>query len=297
MLGIDRKSIGNGRGHVARSLHPHHRGTNLTLKNIRGILSLSLGVIGLGGCIAAIVATWVFSARLVAITNEVAETTQSSIEKVEQQVTLARERVAALRLTTEEVGQALEEWGQDAVKQRIRSKVDVEAAADRVVDGLGQADQWLEIAESSGELVKNVLEMAATLNVPVDSEAIDRLLQETAELRGDLNGLVEPAEAIRDRAAKLGKNDEGDTKIKQIIQTVTRVVTTFGSIDSRLETLAQRLSALRTSAEETRQSMNTWVRLAAIAVSFLFAWMAAGQAALCYLGWTSLRNPNSSSTP
>jgi hypothetical protein len=68
-----------------------------------------------------------------------------------------------------------------------------------------------------------------------------------------------------------------------------RAAATLGVIDSGLDKLEDRLSKTQDDLKGLGARTLRWILIATIVVASLTVWMAAGQAALCLLGWRGLR--------
>ena len=101
--------------------------------------------------------------------------------------------------------------------------------------GLRQADLWLEMSAESIQGVQHALEIASSLDAPVDAEFVDPLLETLAEMRHKLKQSTETVDAIREHLAKTANGEALEDRIAQIAQLALRVVATLGEIDSRWE--------------------------------------------------------------
>ncbi len=78
-------------------------------------------------------------------------------------------------------------------------------------------------------------------------------------------------------------------RLEQAAQLAVRVAATLGTIDSRLDKFTNRLSQTQEALRKLKAKTLRRIWLATFAVMLLILWMAAGQVALAFYGWQSLR--------
>jgi TfoX/Sxy family transcriptional regulator of competence genes len=258
-------------------------------KRILYLLSLIFGLMGLLGCVAAIIGIWIAQARLVRSTQEVAIAVDDSLAVIERRVTQTQHRVQALKITAEDIEQSVKNWGRAQARERFNLRLGVEEKSERIVSGLQRADHWLDVAESSVQLVQKTLKVGGSVGAPVQTERVERVLKELASLRAQLTQASERVGRIRERAAEADEESLREEAFSQIRQLTLRVIATLSTIDARLERVGDRLSEIHAKTRKLRVDSVWWIRITAIGITLLIGWMAAGQGSLCFLGWRGLR--------
>jgi hypothetical protein len=124
----------------------------------------------------------------------------------------------------------------------------------------------------------------------MEAELPERVLEEIAALRLQLAKAIEPVDKIRELAAEADNGSPRDERRDQIVELSIRVFATFSSVDTRLGNLSARLNEMPAQTRNAQSTLLWWTRAGAIGVTLLICWMAAGQAALCYLGRNALGN-------
>jgi hypothetical protein len=261
------------------------------LIRIPAFVSLFFGSLGLVVCVAIIVGTWGFASRLNRVTADVFEGFERVFVAAKQQVARADDRVDALKLNAEELNASLETWGEKEVAGRLSSRLRVEENIDRLESGLNQADQWLEVIESSVLVVDQAAESGRAIGITFKTDALDSLQREVAAVRASLSEVTGSVAKISERVSQLGDEKTDPDRAGKIVNLTTRLVATFGSIDSRLQALDAKLTEADTVMRETRETVIKWIWLAAAAITLLACWMAAGQGSLIYLGIRGLKRP------
>jgi hypothetical protein len=258
-------------------------------QRILHLLSLIVGFVGLCACIAAIIAIWFINARLIVGAEKLFAVIDDTLVQVQQRADQAQDQVQSLKITTSDIGRNVKEWTQAEASGRLASQIAIGEKAERLASGLQQADQWLEVAESSVQVVQKAFEVAGSIGLHVRSDRPDRLLKEVGSLRNRLADALEPVENIRQRATEV--RDEGLPlqRLEPIMDLALRVIATLSSVDAQIETFQGQLLEMQTKAQDAKAVALRSIRIAAIVTSLLFGWMAAGQYSLCYLGWRGLR--------
>jgi len=249
------------------------------------------GLLGLVGCLAVIVAAWQVGARVNDVAAQAFDTVDETLVVVEQRVTQSRAQVKSLALTAQGIEQGLKDWVEEEAQARVGERFDVERQSERLKAGLEQVDAWLELAESSVQLVDRALEVGNALGMALPRDSSGRLLNELARLRAQLDEVEEPVEQIRERARDMVEEKTRQQRVEQMVQLAVRVMATFGAIDPGLDQLERRLTEFQSATRRARAATTGWVRAASIGVTLLVGWMAAGQGALCVLGWRGAASP------
>jgi hypothetical protein len=248
-------------------------------------------------CVAGILGVWLVGSRLNGAVDNVFALIDSSLVAVRDRVIGAGERVRAAIITSEDIKQSLKKWTEKEARERLGSQLGLEEKADQLASTLQRADHWLEVSESSVELVQQTLELGRSPGAPVESQLADRLLEELVSLRVQLTQAVDSVERIRRQTAEVGERGALKEGVDQAVRLTLRVIATLGSVDSRLGAFGNRLSETQTKAEKLKAKTLRWLRIAAVGVTLLMLWMAAGQISLCIHGWRSLRQSQTGRTP
>ena len=258
-------------------------------KRVLHLLLLMTGAIGLGGCVAAVAGTWGINARIGRLTGNAFEAVDDSLTATAQRLAATQTRVDSLQITAHDVEQSMKRWTAAQARERLAARLEVDERAERLASGLAQADHWLEVAESSAQLVQRALEVVSSLGAPVQMDRADRLPEELTALREQLTSARDSVKQIRERSAEADDEASSAGRLTEAVQFALRVTATLGAIDARLAGLHERITDIRSKTHDAERTLLRWVRAAAIGITLLVAWTAAGQGALCYIGWRGLR--------
>ena len=258
-------------------------------RRISSAILLVLGVLGVIGCVAVVLVSWSMASRLNRATDSLFGGFESAFSTAQQQVSRAGDRVEDLKLNAESINAGLKDWGANEVTTRVSSRLRVEESVGRLDSGLEQTDQWLEVMESSVQVVHQAMESGRLLGIPVKVDAVKRLLEEVTAVRVALSNIREPVAAIGEQVSQLGEEKSEPDQVGAMIRLSARLIATFGSIGTRLESFSKMLAEADTAVRTAGTTVRSWIRLAAAVVTLLACWMAAGQGSLIYLGTRGLQ--------
>ena len=257
-------------------------------KRLLSLLALLLGLLGIAGCVVAIVVAWNVNTRLSQATENVFGKIDGTLVVVQERVAQTHDRVEAAKITSEGIEKSLKDWTKREAGERLASRLNAAEKAERLASSLQQVDHWLEVSESSVELVQQVLSMGRSTGAPMDTKSVDGLIEEIASLRSRLAEATELVARIHGRTAEASEEKSLEEQVKQVVQLALRVVATLGSIGSRLEEFEGRLSETQRSVQGLKTGTLRWILGVGIGITLLLLWMAAGQVALCRLAWNGL---------
>jgi flagellin-like hook-associated protein FlgL len=255
-----------------------------TSKRVLRLLALSFGLLGLVGCSLALVGAWRVGARLRQASEVFFEKVESTVVVIQSRVVQTRERLEASKVTADGMAQSLKDWTRREAVERVALRLDAEEKTERLASVLQEADHWLELSESSVELMQRALSMASSAGAPADPAAVDGLIEEMALLRTKLAEATDFVTRIRDCTAEKSGAKPLDQRIKQAAELAVRVAVTLGTIDARLDKFADRLTQMQENSRELRVKTLRRIWLGTIAVVLLVLWMGAGQVALSLYG-------------
>jgi len=256
-------------------------------------LTFLLGFLGIVFCVAGFAGVWSLGACLTRASEKVFGQIDESVAAVQERIIEVQKRVQESKITTEDIGQSMKTWTQKVTRERLTSRLEVEEKANQLVQGLRQADQWLEVSGKSIQGIQQALELVNSLGAPVDAALVDPLLEKLGSLRSLLNQSTETADGIRMHAAGITEGDSWEEKIKQAVQLILRVTVTLTELETRLGESADRLAEMQSKAQHQKSKTHRRIVTAIIGTLLLILWMGAGQIFLCLHGWKSIPSARS----
>jgi hypothetical protein len=112
-------------------------------KNILYSLALILGLLGLVGCVAAIVGTWNVNGRANRVIENLFGAVDHSLAAVQQRAGQIRDRVQALKITASDIEEGVKNRAKTVSRERVNSRLGVKEKAEQIASGLQHADHWL----------------------------------------------------------------------------------------------------------------------------------------------------------
>ena len=252
-------------------------------KSLLRLAGISLGTLGIAVCIASLVILWMASTRLARATDSLFSKMDKSLTVVRQRVIQTRERVAAAKANTEELGATLRDWTKQETARRLALELNVAEKSERLTAALQQADDSLEVAELSVGLVQDMLSINASTSAPSDSTLVDRLMEELASLRVQLAEATGFVARVQDRLADTDNERPTEERFGQAAPIALRVVAALASLEPRLTKVTDNISAAQSKVQNLKAKTQSWILVITIGVTLLILLMAAGQIALCYL--------------
>ena len=252
--------------------------------------AFGLGLVGCIVCVAAMIGLWSTSARLRSTTEAVFANVDGSFVVIQQRAQRTQDRVEASVITTDGIATSLKEWTKREAGQRLVAQLDLAEKSDKLRFAMQQADDWLELSASSAESVQQALSMVSELGAQIDTARIDAVIEGIASLRNQLAEATSFVDNLQQRTAAMSEDEPREARIEQAVQLTVRVIATLSSIDSRIENFKTRLLETQKNVQALKIKTINWIWFVTIAVASLIIWMGAGQGALFYLAWKSLRS-------
>ena len=251
-------------------------------------LAMVLGLLGILVCLTSLVAVWSVVGTLNRTTQRGAQAIDETIAIFERRLSEAELQVSQARDVSQSISQRLKDGLEQVAVDRVLEELKVEERATRLSGGLQRADDWLVGAESSVTLWSQLIGDLGWTRI---HDTSDGLLEAMSELRNRLAQIQTPVQELAELRAKADGAEKPAGKIARIRAVAGRVLLMVADVESRLENTKSRLVAMRETIRELEDSIGWWISIAATVISALILWMAAGQAALCYLGWPGRRRP------
>jgi uncharacterized coiled-coil protein SlyX len=258
----------------------------MLVRTTLAVLALVFGGIGLVACLVGVYFVWRTGAQLERSNDRVAEFLDTGISTVQTRLTRVQERVAESRITVQEVTNKVAEQTKVKVGERLFAKLDLERHSETLSQKLDVADRWLETSSESIRQIQNLLALGQSLGASFDPAVLDNLLYHLAESRTVLAQAIERVRDIRTIATKTdGESD--DTRRARIMTLLARIVVTISEVEDKLRQVVDWLANMREKNRQTKINIDRTIRLITYVSYALHLWIAAGQVALCWLGWKS----------
>ena len=228
--------------------------------------------------------------RLGQLTASVFSKMDSSLGVVRERAVQTQQRLVAAKSTTEELENNVREWAKQQASQRLELQFDAAGKTERLNSALQQADNWLEMAQTSVENIQEILAIYRPTSTSDDTTFVDQLAMEIAAVRSRLAEPIQLATSIRDRLSAAREDKLPVEKIDEVVSFAVRVVATLSSLDIRFENLVDRLSAAQSELQQLKARTQRWLLVIGIGLSLTILLMLAGQVALFRMAKTRSAN-------
>jgi hypothetical protein len=257
-------------------------------KQLLRVLVLMFGFVGFASCLAAVIGLLVVGPRLSAATQDIFRTANDALAVVREKVERSHDRVIDSKITAESIEESVKKWSRQEAGERLAEQLEVEKNAAQLATVLVQADQWLELSESSAVIAKHAMSAVGTTTAQDYQVSIESLIEQIAALRVQVANATAAVGSIRERAAGYDSETPSDQRIDAVLQLAGRLFVTLGSIDTQLTDFAHVLSGTQRDLQQMELTTVRWILIARIGVSLLVAWLAVGQVCLLVHAWRGL---------
>lgn len=261
------------------------------MKTILKWVITGLGVLGAIGCLIAIALTWWLSGRALDVVEQVFVAAENGVVSLTQFTAEAEQRVQSLKVSTDELFQELEKWSLREVEEKIAAQQalpeKLEATANKVSVGVEQADQWLQLMESSLDSTQRFCQTLDTAGVAAPLAKIQPVVGELQEVRVRFNRSKESLGQFHLALQNELNGDQADSKQREaggkLKELAGRLFITLGEVDQRVAAARGRLMRFEESLHRDQDTAVWWMRLVSWLTILLWAWLGIGQVALVYL--------------
>jgi hypothetical protein len=257
-------------------------------KQLLRVLVLLFSFVSFATCVAAVIGLLVVGPRLSAATQDIFRTVNDALAVVREKVERSHDRVIDSKITAESIEESVKKWSRQEAGERLAEQLEVEKNAAQLATVLVQADQWLELSESSAVIAKHAMSAVGTTTAQDYQVSIESLIEQIAALRVQVANATAAVGSIRERAAGYDSETPSDQRIDAVLQLARRLFVTLGSIDTRLADFAHALSGTQRDLRQMELTTVRWILIARIGFSLLVAWLAAGQVCLLVHAWRGL---------
>lgn len=125
-----------------------------------------------------------------------------------------------------------------------------------------------------------MLGLVESLGLPVSAATVQTVLEGVTQLSEEVASAREVVESLGERISGEDADAAAANRAQQVVELAARLLATLGSVDERIVALQGRLVETQDRVALFKQRVTTRIHLAAVVVSCLILWMAAGQVAL-----------------
>jgi hypothetical protein len=242
-------------------------------RRVGGVFVLLLSFVGIIGCVAGIIAIWVFSQRLPERAQRVTDRLESGLERVSVagqniQSAMARARTDMANIDKESAN--LSERGEKnrRASRAIRTILQQNARPD-LDDLTGRLATLSDAAVAVTSLMQSFQEISPGRVSPIDPGDLNRRADDVQQISSTLRRLE----------AAVG-DGEKDTSQRDVEGATSDVDSVLQRCQAGLENWQSDLTSIRADVARVREQAPRWMIYVAVAVTVLCLWMGAGQLSL-----------------
>ena len=256
----------------------------MLFKRVVPLLALAAGSLGLVACIAGAYPISVVKVGLDRTIEKLFVTIDTGLTSAQDRVRDVQQRVRESNIRTGEIAPKLRDWRASKAKERLASAVDIKSRLEKVVGGLQTADDFLQKSIGSIGISRHALELLDLIGVPADSISTEKVLEKLTSTQRKLREIESLINGVGEFTVnRVGESE--DDRLSRVFELLGNVELTAGAIDTRLGDSANRLSQMQADAQHLKTRMSKYILFMTIGGYLVFAWIAAGQAALCLFAW------------
>jgi hypothetical protein len=246
-------------------------------------LASFLGAAGVLLCLAGTLGVWYVEVRMDRARGQLFERIDQSLSNIDGRVVEVQKIAAQSKITIDEVRQRAQELTRKEARDRLAERFDIEARMQKLAAGLQRADLMLDVSQETVQLISQALELGGDFGFPFQADAVDPVLERIADVKNELRTAMD---AVARLSAPTAAGDQSGTfaaRMEQVATLALRLSATFGTIDSRLDSLQGRLTDAQEAVRAWNAKAHAHLVAAAVGATLFLIWMGAGQ--VCLWRW------------
>ncbi|HET6324074.1 MAG TPA: hypothetical protein VFG04_05195 [Planctomycetaceae bacterium] len=256
----------------------------MLFRRVVPIFALAAGSFGFIACIAGAYPISLVKTRLDRTNERAFLTIDKGLASARDRVRAVQERVRESKIGTNEIGPKLRDWRASKANERLAAAVEIKSRIEKIIGRLHTADELLQKSMDSIGVIRQALDWLFLIGVPADSISPEKVLEKLASTQGKLQEIESLITGVGEFIVNPAGESE-DSRLSRVFELLGNTELAAGTIDTRLEESANRLSQMQADAQQLRARISNYILFTTIGSYLVFAWIAAGQAALCLFGW------------
>ena len=141
----------------------------------------------------------------------------------------------------------------------------------------------LDLSQETVQQIRQALELGGELGFPLQADSVDPLLERIADVKNELRTAIDAVASLSTQSGEDGDGESPGARMEQIAILAARLLATFGTIDSRLDSFRGRLTDAQDAIGKLNAKTHARLVAAAVGATLFLAWMGAGQ--VCLWRW------------
>jgi hypothetical protein len=263
------------------------------LKRILAVVAVILGSVGGLACMALVIGSLVIDSKLNAVTRSIYSDADDLFSRTRERFQRIEKVLSEAKFTTSDLEDKLAEKLSGAAEERVsglsKLQFGLGAKANDLAVALAKADSFAEMSTNSVSLVIRGADVANQAGAKIDTSGLESLQQEIGRLSNSLDAAIVDVNNF-----SAGLRDEGEVaptreRLVAAAELAVRVLATLEDVQSRFQRLDEMLGTLQQSVIDSKPKLLGRIHLATTIAVLLLLWSFAGQCALGYNGWRTVR--------
>ena len=248
--------------------------------------ALIFGYVGLFLCVLGMIFVVVSSRKVDNSNKKIFATLNEILETVEERKNEVRVRFDITVKTVISVKEKLEQWSNDKEKEvSHEDKIWLDKKLEELLILLSQADQWMELSQSSLQVVNQAIELANSSGASIETTLTKRIFEEVSSVRESLTQLTEEVESIDRQFSVNEKFDINEIILGSVFDFSDKKIASVDIALGHLKTLDNEIAKAKQSLDRYKNKISAWIRNICILMVLIITWMAIGQLSLSTIGW------------
>ena len=248
--------------------------------------ALIFGYVGLFLCVLGMIFVVVTSRKVDNSNKKIFATLNEILETVEERKNEVRVRFDITVKTVISVKEKLEQWLSDKEEEvSPEDKIWLDKKLEELLILLSQADQWMELSQSSLQVVNQAIELANSSGASIETTLTKRIFEEVSSVRESLTQLTEQVESIDRQFSVNEKFDINEIILGSVFDFSDKKIASVDIALGHLKTLDNEIVKAKQSLDSYKNKISAWIRNICILMVLIITWMAVGQLSLSTIGW------------
>ena len=248
--------------------------------------ALIFGYAGLFLCVLGMIFIVVSSRKVDNSNKKIFATLIEILETVEERKNDVRVRFDITVKTVISVKEKLEQWSSNKEEDvSHEDKIWLDKKLKELLVLLSQADQWMELSQSSLQVVNQAIELANSSGASIETTLTKKIFKEVSSVRESLNQLNAEVESIDRQFSVNEKFDINEIILGSVFDFSDKKIASVDIALGHLKTLDNEIVKAKQSLDSYKNKISAWIRNICILMVLIITWMAIGQLSLSTIGW------------
>lgn len=250
-------------------------------------MTIAMRILGAAGvllCLAAVVTVWVARSPVERARQQAFVKVDESFARIDARLVRVGRLAEQSRVTLDDLRQRVAEAAPAAAVEQAAERLQLQSRADQLAAVLRQGQTLLDSSDDVVQYIEQTLQVAGNLGAAVDPQAVAPLREQLGELAEELGDAAAKLETAGNLLSGNADDAEAPEGRRQVVETVGKLVATFGNVDERLGNTRDLVTSSRAAVEKFSGRLGRQLLWTAIVATVIALWMGVGQVCLWRCG-------------